>query len=59
MKLSLQVSPEREDIRGNERVIDWEVWLRRIPLKEKMSGGNAGDFDEGCRVRRMPSEREK
>ena len=22
------------------------------PLKEKMNGGNAGDFDGGCRVRR-------
>ena len=29
------------------------------PLKEKMNGGNVGDFDGGCRVRRMPSEREK
>lgn len=24
------------------------------PLKEKMNGGNAGDFDGGCRVRRCP-----
>ena len=23
-------------------------------LKEKMNGGNAGDFDGGCRVRRCP-----
>ena len=29
------------------------------PLKEKMNGGNAGNFDGGCRVRRIPSEREK
>ena len=24
------------------------------PLKENLKGGNAGDFDGGCRVRRCP-----
>ena len=40
---------EREEDKGN----CWgEGGCEGRPLKEKMNGGNAGDFDGGCRVRR-------
>ena len=36
------------------RLGNWwgECGCEGSPLKEKMNGGNAGDFDGGCRVRR-------
>ena len=43
-------------MRGN----DWETWLRRTPPeREDKWGGNAGDFDGGCHVRRMPLKEKK